>query len=132
MPGVKVGSVSSKFIIVQLQAACYTIAGVVHFAVPAFYLPLIPDYIPAHRLVNILAGITEIVLGILLMIPWSRRLAALGLVLMLIAFIPAHIHFIEIGSCTEILCVPTWIAWMRLAIVHPLLIAWAYMAKKSI
>ena len=46
---------------------------------------------------------------------------------MLIAFIPSHIWFIEIGSCVEGgLCVDEWISWLRLLIIHPVLIYWAY------
>ncbi len=132
MSVVKAGSVSSEFFLVRLQAVFYIIAGVVHFAIPAFYLPLIPDYIPWHRLVNILAGMAEVTLAILLLVPGLRNLASRGLVLMLIAFIPAHIHFIETGSCASMLCVSPLIAWLRLIVVHPLLIAWAYMARKPI
>jgi hypothetical protein len=45
---------------------------------------------------------------------------------MLISFIPAHIYFIQIGSCVEGgMCVSEWIGWARLLIIHPLLIWWA-------
>ncbi|MEM9918721.1 MAG: hypothetical protein AAF990_11530, partial [Bacteroidota bacterium] len=57
----------------------------------------------------------------------SRRWAAFGLIAMLIAFVPSHIHFIQIGSCVEGgLCTPPWVAWLRLLLIHPLLIWWAW------
>jgi uncharacterized membrane protein len=108
------------------MAAFYIIAGLNHFAMPDFYYGLIPEYLVFPKVINSLAGLTEVVLGSALMLPKLRKAAAWGVVLMLLAFIPAHSYFIEIGSCIgEGLCVPEWISWLRLLLIHPLLILWA-------
>lgn len=109
----------------------YIVAGLNHFINPDWYLGLIPDYLPDPVLLNYLSGAAEIILGILVIFPTTRKLACVGIILMLIAFIPAHVHFIEIGSCVdgvlpEVLCLPPWIAWVRLVIIHPILIYWAW------
>jgi uncharacterized membrane protein len=109
----------------------YVIGGLNHFRDPSFYLPLIPDYLPAPETINILSGIAEIVLGSLIFITRTRRLAAVGIIVMLIAFIPSHVYFIQQGSCIDSLCVPEWVGWVRLVLVHPLLIYWAYIYAKK-
>jgi uncharacterized membrane protein len=105
----------------------YLAAGLNHFISPGFYLPLIPPYFPEKELLNSLSGIIEILLAIGAAIPFTRRYAAYSIVAMLLAFVPAHIWFIQQGGCVDPagLCVPGWVAWVRLIAVHPLLIWWA-------
>jgi uncharacterized membrane protein len=115
-----------KRISLYLQSGFYFFAGINHFINPNFYLPLIPDYLPLHELINILSGIVEIILGILLFLPQTRKIASWGIAAMLVLFIPSHVHFIVIGHCVDGgLCVDPWIGWLRLIVIHPLLIFWA-------
>lgn len=115
-----------------LMVFLYVLAGVNHFISPDSYLPLIPYYLPNHELINILAGIAEIILGVGLLILKTRIIAAWGVILMLIAFIPSHVYFIQIGSCVEGgICTPQWVGWLRLLVIHPILLAWAWMYTKD-
>jgi uncharacterized membrane protein len=108
----------------------YLFAGANHFINPDFYSGLIPDYIPAHNWINYIAGITEMVLALGVAIKSTRKWAVIALILMLLAFVPSHIYFIQIGACVEDgLCVAPWIAWLRLLLIHPLLILWAWWVK---
>ncbi|SFG36953.1 Uncharacterized membrane protein [Algoriphagus hitonicola] len=112
----------------------YIAAGINHFVSPEFYLPLIPDYLPMPRTLNAWAGVFEILLGIGLLYPSYRERAIRGIVILLLIFIPSHIYFIQIGSCVDGgLCLSPWMAWVRLVVIHPLLIAWAliYRNQKS-
>jgi len=113
-------------------SAFYVLAGLNHFRDPEFYLPLIPEYFPAHELINYVSGILEVILGVLIIPVTTRKYAATGIIILLICFIPAHVYFIQIGGCAGKLCVPEWIAWVRLLIIHPILIYWAYRYTKSV
>lgn len=75
-----------------LMAAFYVFAGVMHFVRPEFYLPMMPTWLPAHRELILLSGAAEILLGLLLLPEATRRLAAWGVVLLLIAVFPANLH----------------------------------------
>ncbi|MEO1052381.1 MAG: hypothetical protein AAFX87_17235 [Bacteroidota bacterium] len=109
----------------------YLAAGLNHFRDPGFYLPLIPDYLPYPNAINIISGIAEMLLGLGLVFRQSRKVSAYLIIAMLVAFIPSHVYFIQIGSCTSGgLCVPEWIGWIRLIVVHPLLIWWAWVHRK--
>ena len=105
----------------------YLFAGANHFFNPDFYLPLIPDYLPAPILLNLLVGIVELALGVLVFIPQYTKLATHGIILLLLVIVPSHIYFIQIGSCVKDgLCIPVWFAWVRLILVQPLFIAWSW------
>jgi uncharacterized membrane protein len=105
----------------------YAVAGFNHFINPEFYYPLIPDFLEYPVLINTISGIVEIVFAIGLFFIPTRKASAWGILLMLIAFIPSHVYFIELEGCVEGgLCTGVLIAWVRLIVVHPLLIGWAY------
>jgi uncharacterized membrane protein len=109
----------------------YAFAGSYHFINPKFYADLIPAYLPYHNLINYASGFFEILLAFGVVIPKIRLLAVKGIVVLLVLFIPSHIYFIKIGSCVEsVFCVPPWISWGRLLVIHPLLILWAWGVRK--
>ena len=121
-----------KIIGLYLMAGFYLFGGINHFRTPEFYVPLIPVYLPEPDLLNILAGIAEIVLAIGLLIPSTRKWAAWGVIAMLLAFIPSHVYFIQLSSCIpDVLCAAEWMGWIRLLLIHPLLIAWAWIYTRS-
>ncbi len=116
-----------KKLSLYLMAAFYAYAGANHFINPEFYGPLIPDYLPFPEFINSLSGILEIVAAMGLLFWKTRRWSVFLILAMLIAFIPSHIYFIQIGSCVpDGLCIPFWGAWIRLLVVHPILMLWAY------
>lgn len=113
-------------------ALFFMVAGVNHFVNPQFYLPLIPDYLPFHEAINWLSGWIEVVLGAGLLWSTTRRMSSIGIILLMVAFIPSHVYFIQIGACVEDgLCTPMWLAWARLVLVHPLLMWWAWVSGKK-
>ncbi|WP_299523849.1 MauE/DoxX family redox-associated membrane protein [Winogradskyella sp.] len=110
----------------------YLFAGSYHFINPDFYSDLIPDYLPFHSFINYASGIFEILLGLGIVFPKTRLLAAKGIIVLLILFIPSHVDFILKGSCVEsAFCVAPWIAWVRLLIVHPILMYWVWIVRKT-
>ncbi len=117
----------SLFLIVTF----FLFAGFNHFRDPEFYFPLIPDYLPFPKLINVLSGTLEIGLGAGLIFDRTRRLSSISLIALLIVFIPSHIHFIILGGCvSDGLCVPAWVAWLRLLLIHPLLLIWIWWHRK--
>ncbi len=110
----------------------YLVAGVNHFRVPVTYIHIIPHYIPFPKLVNILAGFSEILFGLMLIFKRTRIFVAWCIILMLIAFIPVHIDMVikapfQLGS----LMVTPFIAWVRLVVLQPLLVLWAWWYAKE-
>jgi uncharacterized membrane protein len=110
----------------------YVFGGYNHFKNPSFYIPLIPPYLASWAVeINILSGVFEILLGILMIPKQTRKLAGWGIILMLIAFIPSHIYFIERGTfALGSLTMSPVVSWIRLLVMQPLLILWAWWVSK--
>ncbi len=120
----------SKKISLLLLILLYVGAGINHFWHPSFYYSIIPTYLPNPYLINIAAGTAEIVLGVLLIFPSTRKVAVYLIIAMLMAFVPAHIYMIQKGGCmNEDVFIPLWKAWLRLAL-QPVLILWAWWHRK--
>jgi uncharacterized membrane protein len=75
-----------------LFALLFIAAGANHFRRPAFYERTIPPALPFPSLLVVVSGIAEIALGGLLLVPRTRRLAAWGIIALLIAVFPANIQ----------------------------------------
>lgn len=119
-----------KFLRIAL-IAFYGFAGSYHFIDPQFYFGLIPDYLPYPEFINYTSGFLEVLFAIGIARRKTRLWAVKGLILLLLFFIPSHVYFITVGSCVEsVLCVTPWVAWLRLLLIHPLLILWAWAVRK--
>jgi len=101
----------------------YIAAGVNHFVNPGFYTEIMPPYIPAHLAMVYLSGVFEIVLGALLFPRQTRVIAAWGIIAMLFAFMPVHIHMATHPE--QYPQVSPLLLWMRLPL-QGVLIAWAW------
>ena len=110
----------------------YLLAGINHFRSPEPYYLLIPDYLPWKVLINIAAGVCEIVFAIGLLFSSTRKWAAICIIAMLVAFIPSHVWMIQKGGCFPKpgFCFPVWVMWVRLLLLQPLLIWWAWSVAK--
>ncbi|TSD63373.1 DoxX family protein [Inquilinus sp. KBS0705] len=108
----------------------YFLAGLNHFIHPTGYVNIIPHYLPYVAILNILAGIAEILFALLLIRSKTRKVAAWGIILMLIAFLPVHITMLANApfKLGNLLVTPT-IAWARLAL-QPVLMLWAWWHRK--
>ena len=121
-----------KQILFYFLIVFYLFAGYNHFAAPSFYLPIIPPYLSTFsKEINLLSGIAEIILALLLIPKATRSLAVKGIIIILITFIPSHIYFIQKGYFTlgSISITPT-IAYLRLFVGQPILILWVWWSSK--
>ncbi|MEP7144608.1 MAG: MauE/DoxX family redox-associated membrane protein [Ferruginibacter sp.] len=108
----------------------YTGAGINHFIHPDTYFSIIPPYLPYHSFINIASGAIEIILGLLLLFSKTRKTAAVGIVVLLTLFIPAHIYMIQKRGCiSDKICWPYWVAWVRLFPLQFILMWWAWRSR---
>jgi uncharacterized membrane protein len=81
-----------KAIVRTLFGVAFVFAGTNHFTNRDFFVSIVPPYLPWPEAVVYVSGIAEIALGMLLIVPKTSRLAAWGLIALLIAVFPANIH----------------------------------------
>ena len=110
-----------------LLAAFFIAAGVAHFVSPDPYVAIMPASLPWPRTLVYISGAAEIAGGIGLLLKRTSRLAALGLIILLLAVFPANIYAAENGMSLGPWIVPRWILWIRLPL-QGVLVAWVYFA----
>jgi len=81
-----------NLILKYLLGLLFVLAGLNHFISPDFYLRIMPPYLPWHLFLVYSSGVFEVLLGVGLLIKRSTRLAAWGLIALLLAVYPANIH----------------------------------------
>lgn len=81
-----------KRVLLWLMALAYIFAGFNHLMNPAFYLAIMPPELPNPEWLNVLSGLAEIVLGVYVLEPRTRVLAAWGIIALLIAVFPANLY----------------------------------------
>ncbi len=76
-------------------AALFILGGVGHFLATDVYMKIMPPYLPYHRALVLLSGVFEAALGLLLLVPATSRLAAWGLIALLVAVFPANVYMFQ-------------------------------------
>ena len=110
-----------------IMCAFYLIAGINHFWHPQFYLNIMPAWIGYHEALVIISGLLEIFFGIMLIPQQTRKLAAWGIIILLITIFPANIQMMM--NYIQEQNSKLWITIVRLP-VQLILIWWAYRHTK--
>lgn len=114
-----------KYTLMIMMAAFYVFAGYTHFVKPHYFEEMMPDILPFHKELNLISGAFEILGGIGLLVPWTRKFSAWGIIALLFAVLPANFHIaiynVPVFGATEPL---GWKAWLRIP-MQALLIMWA-------
>lgn len=108
----------------------FVLAGSLHFVMPQFYIKIVPTYLPAHLQLVYVSGFFEMLGGLGLLLPPEllglpvRKVAAWGLLALLIAVMPANIYMVT--DHEKFASIPLWAVWARLPLQLPL-IWWAWL-----
>jgi uncharacterized membrane protein len=116
---------SLRAVSLRLLAAFFVVAGILHFVRPGFYLQIMPPQLPWPLALVYLSGVAEMGLGGALLVPRLRRLAAWGLVALLIAVYPANLYMWWADVHVDGVATPRLFHWIRLPL-QVVFVAWAY------
>ena len=109
----------------------YITVGVKHFINPDFFVTIVPPIINWKEEAVLVSGFIEVLLGILLLFNQTRKLAAWGIILLLIAVLPANIYLYLSEIPREILSISKSQALFRIPFQIPLIII-SYWHSKEI
>lgn len=113
----------SKTLSRYLLGALFVVAGVNHFFHTAFYVSIMPPYLPWHLGLVYISGVAEAGLGCLLLLRRWAVWAAWGLIALMVTVFPANLHMAMHPDLYP--TIPIAVLWLRLPL-QGLLIAWAY------
>lgn len=112
-----------------LLGSIFVVAGLLHFAVPSVYERIMPPYLPLHRELVYLSGACEILGGLGLFSRRTRPAAGIGLILLLVAVLPANVQMLIDARAAE---KPSWwvaLLWLRLPL-QLALVVWVWRVSR--
>jgi uncharacterized membrane protein len=107
-----------------ILAVFFIAAGANHFRTPGLYIAMIPPWMPMPSTLNVISGLAEVLGGLGLLVPQTRRIAGGGLIALLVAVFPANVHVALLGHMPGTHFSPA-ILWLRLPF-QAAFIAWVW------
>ena len=108
-------------------------AGVMHFVRPAFFDPIVPDWMPGRaRTTTYVSGVAELASAVLVAHPRTRRIGAWACFVTFLGVYPANIQAaLDGGMDQEGFAGSAAAAWLRLPLQVPMLIWARKVARES-
>jgi uncharacterized membrane protein len=116
----------------RLLAAFFSFTGTLHFVIPRSYEAMVPEPVPAKQAVAV-SGVAEILGGLAVLHPATRRLGRWWLLALLLAVFPANVHMAvnpEQIRGLDLNRIPRWALWARLPL-QPLAMLWVWRATRA-
>lgn len=113
-----------------ILSSIFILGGGLHLVRPEMYRPVMPGWLPGHDAMILISGVAEILGGVGLLVRRTRRAAAMGLILLLIAVFPANVEMLRVYQARG---VPWWgetLLWIRLPL-QAVLIWWTWRAGNA-
>jgi len=113
----------------RILGGFFIAAGLNHFLSPRFYEAMVPPTLQDERkrIVQV-SGVAELLGGLGVLIPSTRRLSGVGLIALLAAVFPANLYMAR--EPERFKKVPGWALYARLPL-QPLMMLWAWRATRS-
>jgi uncharacterized membrane protein len=115
----------TKRVFCGLLAVAMILAGVSHFTMTDTFVAIVPDYLPMHREIVLVTGVLEILGGLGLLVPATRRMTAWALIAFFVAVLPANVHQATHDLQPPGLEMSPTMLWVRLPL-QLVFIAWAW------
>lgn len=112
-----------------LMGVLYIVAGLNHFRVPKLYYKIIPPFFSNKKFINVVTGLVEVVLGLLLFFPSFYNWGCWGIIVLLLLIFPANVYMVANEDASFKL--PKWLLILRLPL-QIVLILWAYYYTTSL
>lgn len=116
-----------------LTGLVFVATGLLHFALPGVYEKIMPPYLPLHRGLVYASGVAEVLGGLGLLPARTRRVAGVGLILLLAAVLPANVQMLLDARAARAAGKPPWwlaLLWLRLPL-QAVLAAWVWRVSRA-
>ena len=110
-----------------LLGVLFIAAGLNHFWHTAFYVAMMPPYLPWHLELVYASGLAEVALGAAVLFKRWQGMAGWGLIALSVAVFPANLHM-ALNPALFSQFTPTGL-WLRLPL-QAVVIVWAYWATR--
>ncbi len=105
------------------------LAGVMHFANPGFFNDIVPPWLPpSESFWTYLSGVAEVIIGIMLLRPSTRRRGAIAAIWLFVCVYPANLYMTWDWRDRDVS--EQIVSWVRLPLQF-VLIWWAWRIARS-
>tara|TARA_B100001778_G_scaffold152437_1_gene125076 strand:+ start:2314 stop:2778 length:465 start_codon:yes stop_codon:yes gene_type:complete len=120
-----------KALTILTMSFMYTYIGIKHFINPQYFLNITPPQIPYKLFVVYFTGLLEILGGLLLLIPKTRKIGAYMIIFLLIIVFPANIYLYVSDIPQQLLGISKTQALIRMPFQIPLLLLAYWHSKEN-
>ena len=109
----------------------YVFIGIKHFTDPQYFLNIVPPQLPSKLFLVYLTGLIEVVGGVAILAPKTRKVGAYLLIFLLVSVFPANIYLYVSETPQSLLGISETDALIRMPFQIPLILLAFWHSKKN-
>ena len=120
-----------KLLTIYVMSFMYVFIGIRHFTNPQYFLDIVPPQLPFKLFLVYLTGLIEIVGGVAILLPKTRKAGAYLLIFLLVSVFPANIYLYVSQTPQSLLGISKMDALIRMPFQTPLILLAYWHSKEN-
>ena len=120
-----------KTLTIFVMGVMYVFIGIKHFTDPQYFLEIVPPQLPFKLFLVYLTGLIEVVGGVAILAPKTRKAGAYLLIFLLVSVFPANIYLYVSETPQSLLGISEADALIRMPFQIPLILLAYWHSKKN-
>ena len=120
-----------KLLSIYVMSFMYVFIGIKHFTDPKYFLDIVPPQLPSKLFLVYLTGLIEVVGGVAILAPKTRKVGAYLLIFLLVSVFPANIYLYVSETPQSLLGISETDALIRMPFQIPLILLAYWHSKKN-
>ena len=120
-----------KLLSIYVMSFMYVFIGIKHFTDPQYFLDIVPPQLPFKLFLVYLTGLIEVVGGVAILAPKTRKAGAYLLIFLLVSVFPANIYLYVSETPQSLLGISEADALIRMPFQIPLILLAYWHSKKN-
>ena len=120
-----------KLLTIYVMSFMYVLIGIRHFTNPQYFLDIVPPQLPFKLFLVYLTGLIEIVGGLAILSPKTRKAGAYLLIFLLVSVFPANIYLYVSETPQSLLGISKIDALIRMPFQIPLILLAFWHSKEN-
>jgi len=120
-----------KLLTIYVMSFVYVLIGIRHFTNPQYFLDIVPPQLPFKLFLVYLTGLIEIIGGVAILSPKTRKAGAYLLIFLLVSVFPANIYLYVSETPQSLLGISKMDALIRMPFQIPLILLAFWHSKEN-
>ena len=120
-----------KLLTIYVMSIMYIFIGIRHFTDPQYFLDIVPPQLPSKLFLVYFTGLIEVVGGVAILAPKTRKVGAYLLIFLLVSVFPANIYLYISETPQNLLGISKMDALIRMPFQIPLILLAFWHSKEN-